>query len=253
MTRVRTFALAFIVVLVGCNSAGIPTTTLENVVSPPSSTATSATTTITVVEPTDACSRGLVWSKGESYAASCFIVPVVVTPSTSGWRSFGASAAAFRFELWNEEREPLLGVQLLAHEPELEPSDAIESVLDIVGIDPISEPTSAMIGGWLAASIDVETAPDPAFAPRQEPEECSRQGSSLQWGYDSWPGYPLVIENRIGGTHEFGLGACLRFRIWAIDMNGTTITATAVAFDTERFDERIGEAASLLETLSILD
>ncbi|MDX1448468.1 MAG: hypothetical protein R3246_05335 [Acidimicrobiia bacterium] len=207
-------------------------------------------TTEAKVEVIDICPRGLVWEIGQTYAADCFIVPVSFHAIDSGWRSYGASAQAVRVERWTELREPLVGIQIMAYRPDLPPTGVFESLLGIDGVDPVAGPSEDTIAGRPAVVADVDTAPDPTYNPVQDTYECSPVGFSLQWGFDNWPGYPLMLEDRSGGTNEFGLGACYRFRIWVVELAGSSITIAAIVFDPDRFDELIGDAEELLATLA---
>lgn len=251
MNSHRAVGLALVTMLVACTASAEPPSTATS----PSTTAVvdpvpDPTTTITEAadEPVDICPRGLVWEADAPYTAECFLTAVTFRPTAEGWRSYGASSVGIRLERPSPDRVSEVGVQLLAYKPELKPDAVLASLLDIDGVEPTSPVSTTSLGQRSAATVDVRTDPDPTPHPVKEDYECSPDGSALQWGYDAWPGYPLVIEDQGQGTHEYGLGACHHFRIWAVDLGDVTITVIALIYNSDAFDQLVTIAEDLLAT-----
>lgn len=240
--------LLLAVSLIACDSNDTsPTTGIVEPVTTSTTTTLAATTTSIDDTPTDICARGVVWEPGTTYIAECFLVPVAFRPATAGWRSFGGNLQAAQAELWGGEGA-LVGVQLLGYESEIPHAEVLDLILAIDGVEEITPPREATIASWSGVTTDIRTEPDTSPArPTQEPEECSRTGFALKWFFDAWPGYPLVVEF----PREYGLGACYRFRVWVLDVEGESITVMAVVFDPDRFEERIGDAEELLATMTL--
>jgi hypothetical protein len=225
---------------VALESVTVPTTTSTTVLA-------STTSLIGAATPIDICPRGLVWDPGTTYFADCFIFPIAFQTDEPGWRSFGGSVQVVRAELWGEHGG-LVGVQLLGYESTLSPENVLELILAIDGVETVTAPAVATIASWSGVTADVRTAPDPQPARSDgSTADCSSPRYALRWFFDAWPGYPLLL----AFPDEFGLGACYRFRVWVLDVDGVSITITAVVFDPDRFEERVGAAEELLASLSL--
>lgn len=248
MNSHRAVGLALVTVLAACTTSAEPpstttspsTTAVVDTVPEPTTTAPTAED-----EPVDICPRGLVWEVDVSYRAECFFAPVTFRPNADGWRSYGVSSVVVRAERRNTDRQPEVGVQLLAYKPELDPDPVLASILDIDGVEATSPVRTTSLGQRNAVTVDVRTNPDPSRL-NTDLGECSQDELALQWPFDASRGYPLVLGSRGVGTWEYGLGACHRFRIWAVDLGDVTITVIAIVFDGEAFDQLIRTAEDLL-------
>ena len=243
MNGSRAVGLALAALLASCTATAdpAPTTTSVAVNTVPDPT----TTTTAADEPVDICPRGLVWEVNAVYTAQCFFTPVTFRPTDDGWRSFGANSVVLRVGRLDAGRQPEVGVQLLAYKPELEPDPVLSSILDIDGVDAVSPVRTTSLGQWNAVTVDVRTQPDPSQL-NVDLGDCSRNELALQWPYDASRGYPLVLGSRGVGSWEYGLGACHRFRLWAVDLGDITITVIAIVYDSEAFDELVTIAEDLL-------
>lgn len=247
--RRMTLWLATTSIVVACGQATpepAPTTTVS--LAPPTTEVEPSTSVVT--ERVDICARGLLWDVGSIYRAECFIVPLSFEPDEDGWRSAGGGDLRIRIDWREPGGDVAIRMAVLVYEPHLEPASVLERILAIDGVNAVGGSRAVSVGAHDTLTVDVDTDPDPQSG--SSSRECSSHQGLVTWGYDAWPGYPLVVDSRsLGGTYEYGLGACATFRIWAVDIEGTTVTVLATTDDQSRFEELRPTVERLLESLSV--
>lgn len=238
-------------VMAACTSTTTPTTTATAPVpidTPAASTTTPASTQPEVTAPVDICPRGLVWEPGTTYIADCFVVSVAFEPTEHGWRSVAVGAEWIEGTWIDPDTStPALQYVLLAYEPSESPGDVIESIVNREGVDAISAVRHESIAGHTSLRIDVTTKPEaPMSSPVGRGGCTTTLTHSLNLFGGERPGYVLMDRLNMGGSRSvYGLGACLAFRIWAIDVDGATMTLIAASVDTDR----LPDVGALVESL----
>ncbi|MDX1448469.1 MAG: hypothetical protein R3246_05340 [Acidimicrobiia bacterium] len=210
------------------------------------------TTTTQPTQPIEICGQGVVWEEANTYVAGCFAAPFMVTPQVEGWRATSTSLEWVELAWLDDgERQPSILALVLAEYLSATPSSALDAIVSVDGIEPLSRPRSE----GAALVIDVETLPVQATSQNSSGSDMSRTCAEsprfnlIQHG----PGYVLVEALSLGrpdGGGAWGLGACQRFRIWAIPLGGSTVTVAATVVDSERFDELIPLADALVDSIS---
>lgn len=246
--RRTTLGLATTLIVVACGQATPDPASTTTVFVAPTTTQLVTTTTV-VTERVDICSRGLLWEVGSIYGAGCFIVPLSFEPDEEGWRSGGGGNNWVRIDWRETGGDVAIRMAALAYEPQSDPASVLDQIIAIDGVNAQGISRGVSVGTHSATTVDVHTDPDP------QPEvldfdECSSDQGLVTWGYDVWPGYPLVYDPQ-SSTEEFGLGACATFRIWAVDMDGTTVTILATTEEQARFEELMPTVERLLESMSV--
>lgn len=186
----------------------------------------------------------LEWSAG-TYRASAFWVPVSFTPRGEGWRSYGQS------DLWvhTEYRSPgeqrsNLTLTVLAHRP----ADPIETEVEAIAGDPavslVAGPSETSVAGFRALVLDVVAKAGPG-------NSCgnTQPGNSRFQANDT--GLILLTEGGIegeGSTYGYGFGvrSCRAARIWAVDVDGSSIVVIAATTTEDDFGDLIGVAEELI-------
>lgn len=236
-----------------CTSTTAPTTSdSAPVVSPAASvsTTTSENAGPVVAGPVDLCPRGMAWDTGVAYVADCFIVSVTFEPTVEGWRSRGVGAEWIEGTWIDPETStPSVHFALLAYESSKAPEEVIASIVDIDGVNATSEIQSALVAGRTGLQVDVITDP----APANNHTHGRRGGCSTDFDHALdlslfSPGY--ILMDRIGFSSfgsVYGLGACFAFRIWAIEVDGFTLTLIVAAPHSDELEPAASSVQSLFD------
>lgn len=245
---------AFAYLLAACTStAAPPTTEAVPVTTAPVTVSTTTTESAAphVIEPVDICPRGLVWAAGTTYFADCFVMSVTLHPTEAGWRSVSVGAEWIE-GTWIEPgtSEPALQFVLLAYESSRSPEDVIGSIVDAEGVNAITEARPATVAGRTGVQVDVVTeAGSPTAGQSGRPGCTTTLTHSLNLLFGERPGFTLLDRIDMGGGGSlYGLGACLAFRIWAIDVDGITLTLIAAAPDADRLADVAERTQSLFDS-----
>ena len=242
--------MALVALLAACATSAEPTTTTTTVAvaSVPDPTTSTSTTAPAEPAPIDICEDRTAWEANTTLVASCFLVPLTFTPDTEGWRAPKSELESIE-GIWVEpgERDPAIRFVVLAHMPDAMPSEAIESILAIDGVDATAGPTNK----GTRMRVDVESAPVERvrsnISSRTECAETSRLDLIQSF---TEPGYVLLDQISLTGTgSQYGLGACRIFRIWAIPIDDITLTVVATTDDLERFDELMPTMEQLVDSI----
>lgn len=135
----------------------------------------------------------------------------------------------------------------LAFRPSDDTNEVMESILALDGVTPLTDPVAVTIGRANAVTVDLETAPDDSPQPENPCAAGVADGINDRTG--TGRGYVLLeITEMDGPPRNFGLGACLTFRVWVVEAEDATITVLATTEDEAPFDEMMGVVERLLET-----
>lgn len=224
------------------------TTTVSTTSTLPASTSTAPRS----IGPVDICGSGVGFDQiGERYTVDCFVVPVSFAPSVDGWRSL--SAGEEWAELFWEGEDPGLtaNVLLLAYRLDDTPQAMIDSIVEREGVNAMSDVEAGELGVREALVVDLETDRDRDFDDRCSTGKFQGLRYSRPGGFFN-PGYLLKDVRGTGANQGFGLGACKRFRLWGVDVDGVTITVVSTAGGTadDRFDELVPIVESLLDSVT---
>ena len=250
----RTFlGLATALIMAACGQATPEpaSTTTSDVVAPPTTkveTTTSSTDSPTTVAPApvDICSVGKVWEAEASYTASCFLIPVTFTPSEPGWRSSG-SAERWVSLRWvdPDEREWEVDVGIIAYQPNNDPREVIEAIDSLRGINVLADPEPINLVRVEGVTVDAEGEPANAFS--RGP--CESGGGLIRFAGAGGGGGNTIVEGV--GRAEIGVGFCVVARLWALDIDGLTVTVLAAATDPQRHDDAIAVIEALLKSMTV--
>ncbi len=214
---------------------------------PSTSTTPSVETTTTTEAPVDECQpepiegRGRAWDAGCTYTAESFLVPVTFTPMTDGWSSIGAETqyVAIRHDADLDGTSDAT-LTMVAHNVEAEPSEILDEIEALEGVEATSERAAIDIAGLPAVSFDVVGDPQP------EPfRECSSPGGTALL---SESGHKLLDLPTRPGPSVIGIPACYTSRVWVFAVDGQTITAIGVADPDDRFEELMPILENFLDT-----
>ncbi|MDX1747954.1 MAG: hypothetical protein R3324_18630 [Halobacteriales archaeon] len=224
------------------------TTTIEPVVEPSTThapTTTLETTTTTIVsQAVDICQpRTVIWEPGETYTATCFVLPWSVVAPGDGWRAPLIDSDAMLVS-WIDPEDPGMRVNaafVTGIEPV--PTESAEG-LDLV--DAGSEVIADRDATWV--DLYAERYPPTEFLPTG----CAGDGSGgvLMRG-DIALGYRIAPAP--GGASPpdfFAVGACDVARVWTLDVDGRAVTIIGGTGDPNRHDEAMAKLEELFEAMS---
>lgn len=205
----------------------------------------STTTTTRSAGPHDICGRALIWQPGGTYVADCFAVPVTFSPAEPGWRSIKVGAEWIELS-WVEAGDIGIRLLFLALTPEDPPEEVLDRILTIDGVDGDRQPSATSIAGLDARSAMVETQPRPTAGGLND-RTCASMTHAVDLFAGERPGYLLLDRTAVGSGAAYGLGACLTFGIWTVDVRGLTITVIAA---TETGEEQTALRAQIDSLMS---
>lgn len=224
-----------------------PTSTVALEGSSPSSMPTT-TSSVPSANPQDICGAALLWDPGLSYVADCFLIPVTFAPTGPGWRSIRSGPEWIELS-WVDAASDEVQIRLLflildAAQP---PDEVLESILTIEGVDVLRPPAPTEIAGIDALVADVATEPRPATGTDRT---CTSMTHSVNLFGGERPGYLLLDRTGVGRGAAYGLGACLAFRIWTLNLDGVTVTVIAAADGADLLRDAGTRVDSLLATVT---
>lgn len=246
--------LPLLLLLAACQGEAADATTTSIALPPPSTTVSTTGTTIAstptstaVTAPVDICGTGVGFDQtGDRYVVDCFVVPVSFGPAEEGWRSLSAGEEWVELFWEGEDSELTANVLLLAYRLNDTPQAMIGSVVAIEGVRADSEASAGEVAGRPALWVDLETDRDRNFDDRCSTGLFQGLRYSRQGGFFN-PGYLLKDVGTGAANQGFGLGACKRFRLWGVDVDGVTVTVVATVGGTA--DHRFGELVPIVERL----
>jgi hypothetical protein len=216
---------------------------------PESPTTLAVTTTLAMTGPYDICGPARIWTVGDTYVADCFAVPVTFAPADPGWRSVRAGGEWLE-STWVDSDTREIGVRLLflALDTTEPPEAVLDSILSIDGVNTHRGPEAAVIAGVDAITAGVVTEPRRTTV---NALTCTGMTHSVDLFHGERPGYLLLDRSGAGSGATYGLGACLVFQIWALDVAGHTITVIAAAPSEDLLPEVVRRVESLLATVTL--
>lgn len=126
--------------------------------------------------------------------------------------------------------------------------EVAESILQIEGVDLISDPVEMNIAGMDAIAFDVFGQEK---ASSLEDFQCTTQLG--RWNWES-SGYPLVaFTEETEDGWEYGIPACFRSRVWIVNSDRGPVTIVATPFDRDQYEELVSIVDPLLATVVIGD
>lgn len=256
----RAAAIALLLVLSACalDTADQPTMTSASEEPPTAAPPSTASTTMRVVEstmPADAsiepvqmCGRGQRLEPGPSYIAECFIQPVALRVTELGWSASPAEETAVSVTYTDRSNGLSVGVALIAVNSEDSPEEVLDVIASKQGITALADPIISEVSGRPGLYFDVQGDPRGGGVQALDEPRPSRNCPPRRPVRYKDGGNTLI--GQVGATDEIGVGYCHVARVWAVEVDGLTITIVGGTTDPERHEEAVAKVESLFEGLS---
>lgn len=249
----RLWLLSFVLLLAACSSTTAQSTPTSDPVAEPATTTevtpSTTDTAPTTSTPVDMCGRGLGLEPDTAYVAECFVHPVSLEVGEQGWSASPAESGAVTMTYKDPSGGLVVTVALISFDRAKPPDEVLEVVASREGIAVIAEPVATEISGYPGLYMDVQGAPrggdtDTLDEPRPSQYCPPRRPVRFKDGGNA-------IVGQVGGAADaIGVGYCHVARIWAVEVDGSTVTLIAGTTDPDRHGEAVAKSEELLDGLS---
>ena len=246
--RLLPFVVVFLVAACSSTTARSTTTTVTVAESVTTTEVTPSTSVAASTMPVDMCGRGLGLEPDTVYIAECFVQSVSLEVGEQGWAASPVEPGALTVRFTDPSGGLVVAVALIIVDRAKPPDEVLEVLASTDGIIVVAEPVATEVSGHPGLYMDVQGAPrggdlDALDHPRPSQYCPPRRPVRFKDGGNT-------IVGQVGSTDAIGVGYCHVARIWAVEVDGLTVTLIGGTTDPDRHEEAVAKSEELFEGLS---